>query len=63
MESILSAHEIGEGLPVLIIHGWQMEGRVEELDFEPIFKKHRDFAGFTWTFQAWAQHLRIMSRI
>jgi len=30
MESIISAHEIGEGLPVLIIHGWQMEGRVEE---------------------------------
>ncbi|PGH28859.1 hypothetical protein GX50_08392 [[Emmonsia] crescens] len=39
MESILSAHEIGEGLPVLIIHGWQMEGRVEEVDFEPIFSK------------------------
>ncbi|KAJ5199139.1 hypothetical protein N7491_000300 [Penicillium cf. griseofulvum] len=39
MESILSAHEIGEGLPVLIIHGWQMEGRAEELDFEPIFNK------------------------
>lgn len=39
MESILSAHEIGEGLPVLIIHGWQMQGRVEELDFEPIFSK------------------------
>lgn len=37
MESILSAHEIGEGLPVLIIHGWKMEARVEELDFEPIF--------------------------
>jgi pimeloyl-ACP methyl ester carboxylesterase len=39
MEPILSAHEIGEGLPVLIIHGWQMEGRVEERDFEPIFNK------------------------
>lgn len=39
MEPTLSAHEIGEGLPVLIIHGWQMEGRVEELDFEPIFNK------------------------
>ncbi|KAL4765527.1 alpha/beta fold hydrolase [Aspergillus foveolatus] len=39
MESLLSAHEIGEGLPVLIIHGWQMEGRVEELDFEPIFSQ------------------------
>ncbi len=39
MDSILSAHEIGNGLPVLIIHGWQMDGRVEELDFEPIFDK------------------------
>jgi pimeloyl-ACP methyl ester carboxylesterase len=39
MESILSSHEIGDGLPVVIIHGWQMEGRVEELDFEPIFTK------------------------
>ena len=39
MVSVLSAREIGEGLPVLIIHGWQMEGRVEELDFEPIFSK------------------------
>lgn len=39
MDSILSAHEVGEGLPVVIIHGWQMEGRVEELDFEPIFNQ------------------------
>lgn len=39
MASILSAHEIGEGLPVLIIHGWQMEGKGEEVDFEPIFNK------------------------
>ena len=39
MDSILSSHEIGEGLPVLIIHGWQMDARVEELDFEPIFSK------------------------
>ncbi|CAI7572231.1 unnamed protein product [Penicillium glandicola] len=39
MESILSAHEIGEGLSVLIIHGWQMDGKVEEADFEPIFNK------------------------
>ena len=37
--SSLSAHEIGEGLPVLIIHGWEMDGKVEELDFEPIFTK------------------------
>ncbi|KAF7128416.1 hypothetical protein CNMCM5793_003146 [Aspergillus hiratsukae] len=39
MESMLSAHEIGEGLPVLIIHGWEMEGRVEQRDFELIFSK------------------------
>ncbi|KAL4755533.1 hypothetical protein BDW72DRAFT_3151 [Aspergillus terricola var. indicus] len=43
MESLLSAHEIGEGFFVLIIHGWQMEGRVEELDFEPIFSKTPGF--------------------
>ncbi|EKV06759.1 hypothetical protein PDIG_76420 [Penicillium digitatum PHI26] len=24
-------------LPVLIIHEWQLNGRAEELDFEPIF--------------------------
>lgn len=39
MDAILSAHEIGEGLPVFIVHGWQMDGKVEELDFEPIFNK------------------------
>ncbi|KAJ5957173.1 hypothetical protein N7501_011452 [Penicillium viridicatum] len=39
MVPILSAHEIGEGLPILIIHGWQMEGKGEEVDFEPIFNK------------------------
>lgn len=39
MASILSAHEIGEGLPILIIHGWEMNGKVEELDFKPIFNK------------------------
>ncbi len=39
MASILSANEIGEGFPVLIIHGWQMSGKVEQHDFEPIFNK------------------------
>lgn len=39
MASTLSAYEIGEGFPVLIVHGWQAEGKVEELDFEPIFAK------------------------
>jgi pimeloyl-ACP methyl ester carboxylesterase len=41
--SILFAHEIGEGLPVLIIHGWELDGKVEELDFEPIFTKAPGF--------------------
>ncbi|KAL2796492.1 Alpha/Beta hydrolase protein [Aspergillus keveii] len=39
MEPILSAQEFGEGQPVLIIHGWQMNGGVEKQDFEPIFSK------------------------
>ncbi|KAL7892951.1 Alpha/Beta hydrolase protein [Trichoderma sp. SZMC 28014] len=43
MTSILSAHEFGEGFPVLIVHGWQSEGKVEELDFEPIFVKAPGF--------------------
>src|ERR1700712_2766265 len=42
-DTFLSAHEIGEGLPVLIIHGWEMDGKVEELDFEPIFTKTLGF--------------------
>ncbi|KAJ5414364.1 hypothetical protein N7509_000991 [Penicillium cosmopolitanum] len=37
METTLSAHEIGKGLPILIIHGWEMQGKSEEPDFEPIF--------------------------
>lgn len=43
MDSVLSSREIGEGVPVLFIHGWEMEGRVEELDFEPIFNKTHGF--------------------
>lgn len=39
MATHLYAHEIGEGLPILIIHGWEMDGRVEELDFEPVFSE------------------------
>ncbi|KEF52806.1 uncharacterized protein A1O9_11223 [Exophiala aquamarina CBS 119918] len=31
--------EIGEGTPMLIVHGWEMDGKVEEIDFEPIFTK------------------------
>jgi pimeloyl-ACP methyl ester carboxylesterase len=39
MDSTLSAHKIGEGILVLIIHGWPMNGNVEKLDFEPILSK------------------------
>lgn len=39
MDTTLSAHEIGEGFPVLIIHEWQMSGKVEAADFEPTFSK------------------------
>ena len=36
MEPILSAKETGHGLPILLIHGWEMSGKVEEADFEPV---------------------------
>lgn len=39
MNSVLSSKEIGEGFPILLIPGWEMEGRVEQMDFEPIFSK------------------------
>lgn len=39
MDPILSTREIGEGFPVVIIHGWQMNGKVEERDLEPVFTK------------------------
>ena len=39
----LATHEIGEGFPVLFIHGWECSGKVEELDFEPIFKQVSGF--------------------
>lgn len=39
MYSILSAQEVGEGHPMLIIHGWEMNRKVEQLDFEPVFSK------------------------
>ncbi|KAL9114142.1 MAG: hypothetical protein Q9227_001914 [Pyrenula ochraceoflavens] len=38
-DSLLSSHETGEGFPVLMVHGWEMDRKVEELDFEPIFTK------------------------
>lgn len=33
----LAVRSIGQGFPVLIIHGWTMSGVVEAHDFEPIF--------------------------
>lgn len=37
--STLSALEIGDeaGIPVIFIHGWEMDSKVEVYDFEPIF--------------------------
>lgn len=37
----LHAREIGSGHPILFIHGWEMNGAVEALDFEPIFTHHK----------------------
>jgi pimeloyl-ACP methyl ester carboxylesterase len=34
---VLNSQELGQGVPVLFIHGWEMRGQVEEADFEPIF--------------------------
>lgn len=42
-EQILSSQEFGEGSPILIIHGWTMDGKYEQLDFEPIFTKTTGF--------------------
>lgn len=39
MESILSFQEIGQGLPVLLIHGWEGNGQVDMADFEPVLAK------------------------
>lgn len=36
---MLSSEEIGDGLPVLIIHGWELSGKADQADFEPIFAK------------------------
>lgn len=33
--TLLHADEIGSGFPLLVIHGWECSGRVEQLDFEP----------------------------
>ena len=33
----LHTHIIGEGIPVIVVHGWEMNGIVEATDFEPAF--------------------------
>ncbi|KAK5732272.1 hypothetical protein LTR17_010718 [Elasticomyces elasticus] len=35
----LAYQDIGQGLPLFIIHGWTMSGTVEANDFEPVFIK------------------------
>ncbi len=35
----LAVRHMGQGFPVLIIHGWTMSGFVEANDFEPVFTK------------------------
>ena len=40
---VLSSQEFGSGVPVLFIHGWEMDGNVEAYDFEPIFSSSSGF--------------------
>lgn len=42
-EPVLESHEFGSGIPVLVIHGWQMDGHSEAADFEPIFSSSSGF--------------------
>ena len=42
-DQILASQTFGDGTPVLVIHGWQMNGRAEALDLEPIFTS---FSGY-----------------
>jgi pimeloyl-ACP methyl ester carboxylesterase len=42
-EQLMFARSHGSGLPVLVIHGWEMDGRVEAFDFEPIFSSTSGF--------------------
>lgn len=39
MDSLLHAQEFGEGLPILLIHGWELNGVAEQCDFEPVLSK------------------------
>ena len=42
-EPVLSSQEFGSGIPILFIHGWQMDGNAEAYDFEPIFSYSSGF--------------------
>ena len=39
----LAARHVGTGLPVLIVHGWEMSGQAEAFDFEPVFTKREGY--------------------
>ena len=39
----LAVRRLGEGLSVLIIHGWTMSGLVEAVDFEPMFTRRSGY--------------------
>ncbi|OAA61494.1 hypothetical protein ISF_05573 [Cordyceps fumosorosea ARSEF 2679] len=39
MADTLSSQEFGDGLPVLIIHGWELSAAAEQADFEPVLAK------------------------
>jgi pimeloyl-ACP methyl ester carboxylesterase len=39
MASGLKINVIGDGLPILLVHGWEMTGKAAQGDFEPVFGK------------------------
>nr|POE85421.1 ab hydrolase superfamily protein yisy [Quercus suber] len=39
----LAVRDVGQGIPVLVVHGWTMSGLVEASDFEPIFTKNAGY--------------------
>lgn len=34
-------HGVGEGRPLVLVHGWRLNGEVERADYEPIFARRR----------------------
>ena len=41
--SNLASRYEGTGFPVLLIHGWEMNGQAEAYDFEPVFTKQAGY--------------------